>query len=224
MSLLDKLENFAESAMDSLRPFDPSGLNDEIAMKTEWQAMRNGGSNFSTHKLTETTDRKMEYKPTLMAYVFPSIFILAFTIGGFIMGANFVDKFGNIAYVFAAAFAIVPVGLGGYLLNTYIKPRVFDTNLGVYYKGKLPINFSHIEPNKNMCSLKDVHAIQLVKYRSTSTSSSNGSNRTQTYYETNLVLKDTYRINVSSGVDMYKVRKDAARIAALLNVPLWDGI
>lgn len=222
MSFINKLEDFATSALHHFKPFDPTTLNDELALKTEWQAMKRGGANFSTHKLKETTNRKLEYKPTLMAYIFPSIFISVFSIGGYVAATNFADKFGSIAYLVGGLFIVMPVGIGIYIMRTYVRSRVFDTNIGMYYRGKLPLNYSNVEPSKNSCRIDDIHAIQLLKY--ISTSSSEGTNQRRTYYELNLVLESTYRIHVATVSDMYKVRKEAEKIASTIDVPIWDGL
>lgn len=222
MSFIDKLEGIASSALERFKPFNPQTLNDELALKTDWQPMKKGGANFATHSLKQTTDRKLEYKPTLMAYLFPAIFISAFSVGGYVAAMQFSDKFGNLAYLIGGAFVLVPIGLGIFLLKTYMKPKVFDTNLGLFYKGKLPVNYHNADPSNKLCRLDEVYALQLLRYISTSTSSD--SNTTRTYYELNMVLNDTYRINIASNTDKYRILKEANQIASTIDVPVWDAI
>lgn len=222
MSFLEQLEELAKNAVKNVKVFDPSIFNDEVANKTEWKSLANGGSNFKANKLVELSPTQLIYKPTVMAYVFPLVFIGMFSFGAIMMALKFAEQYGNLAYLAAAGFVAFPLLGGFFILRSAVKARVFDKREAIFYKGQKPAFRDYNKITKNQCPLDKVYAIQLIKKRITSTSS--GSSSTQTYYEINLVLNDTFRINVIVGSDSYYVRNDANKIAAFLNVPVWDAI
>lgn len=222
MSILEKLEEIANAAFKNVKVFDPSIFNDEVANKTEWKSLANGGSNFKSNKLLELSSTQLMYKPTLMAYIFPMVFIGMFIAGAIMIAFTFAKQYGYIAYIGALVFTVVPIFAGFFILRSSVKARVFDKREAIFYKGKKPSFRDYNKITKNQCPLNKIYAIQLIKKHITSSSS--GSSSTQTYYEMNLVLTDTFRINVIVGSDSYYVRNDAKKIAAFLNVPVWDAI
>jgi len=70
--IMEKLQNLAVAG----KGFDPSGLNDPIAMQTQWTPVKSGGANFRTHKLVSIDPNRLEFKSTIGAKMFYLIFML----------------------------------------------------------------------------------------------------------------------------------------------------
>jgi hypothetical protein len=108
------------------------------------------------------------------------------------------------------------------MILSYRQARVFDMNIGYFWKGKRKPEKSQ-ELSDNQCKLNKIHAIQLIKERVSKSAGSSGSSYFFSY-EINLVLNDGQRLNVVDHGTLSRIRKDAKKLAEFLDVPLWDGI
>ena len=195
------LKSMAKSAQDP----DKAGVS--------WRPLKGGGTNITTRKLKLLNSNKAVFKPTIGSICFSSVFaliglsILVPSINDFSFGGIFVGG------IFA--------GIGFVMLWFSIRPIVFDTSSGFFWKGwKSPRNAILQKAMKGCTALDDILALQLISERC-SGSSSNGGSRSYYSYELNLVLKDRSRINVFDHGGHKRATKDAELLAKFLDVPLW---
>lgn len=73
--MLERLKTFIEEAT-GVEAFDPSRFNDPLALQVEWTPRKSGGANFRTHKLVQVDFNRIEFRATLVAKFFYSIFLL----------------------------------------------------------------------------------------------------------------------------------------------------
>ena len=192
---------------------DPEMFGDNVAFKTNWHPLKHGGSNFKTHKLVFEENGDVSFKPSLGIYLGP-IILVGFAVTFFAVIWNN-GAFENSK--FPLLFAIIPFGLGFYMLFINLKHRVFSPVNGVYYRGKKPKSGDTVS-DKNYALLADIHALQLIRERVRSSKSS------YTSYELNLVLKNGHRVNVVDHGNLNSIRNDTKKLAEFLQVPVWDAI
>lgn len=188
---------------------------DDIKNKVSILPLQSGGSNFKTHVLTKKSPSILVYKPSVGMALFAFIF---FAIG---LGVLFfgilasVSPFKNgtwIMYVVGFLFSV----FGIVIFYTSYKPRVFNKQLGLYYKSyKQPIYKSITKDSKNCIRLNQIVAIQIIGEHIKGDKSSYNS------FELNLVLKDAKRVNVIDHGSIKAVIADAETLSAFLNVPIW---
>ena len=216
--IVESLKNFTNR-----RPaFDPSGLNDPIAMQTEWRPLKSGGTNFKTHKLVEVNYHRLEFKATVFARIFCMLFLLAGLAVVFFFGLKTID-WQNLTSNFESAIPLIAglifATVGSVLLYFCTKPIVFDKTYGYYWKGrKEPAQTYDQDNKKTSAPLSDIHALQIVSERVSSSKNSYYS------YEINLVLHDGGRLNVIDHGRLASIREDAQKVAAFLGIPVWDSV
>ena len=215
--MIDTLKGLTRSAS----PFDPSQLGDPIALQTAWSPAKSGGANFRTHKLVETNRGRMEFRPSIFAYLFYSIFFL---IGlGLVIGFS-VSQFSSGEFSFKMEtvmpmlIGVVFAAVGGAMLYFGTKPIVFDGHKKFFWKGRVnPDHVANRSTIKDFASFKDIHALQLISEYCRGNKSSYYS------YELNLVLQNGSRINVVDHGSRSKLRADAEKLASFLGKPVWDA-
>lgn len=204
-------------------PFDPATLQDPLALKTGWNALVSGGTNFRTHTLVQTHSGRMEFKPTTFAWIFYFIFILpgaALSVGIpilFFINPNLISPDRNaiiILLIIGSVFLIV----GLLMVYTGTKPIVFDQMRMLFWKGR-PKDGGRIsrESFQTACELSRIHALQLIAEYC------HGNKSSYYSYELNLVLDDGSRLNVVDHGSLGAMKRDATKLAGFLNVPLWDA-
>lgn len=218
--MLKKIKTLVKKAARQKSIFDPSVFNDELALKTEWGPLKSGGSNFRTHKLVSVDYNRIEFKPTIGAKLFSSVFILAGLAVPVLIGFENTE---NNQPLFSSdllpviLFGLLFVGGGGFLLYKFAKPVIFDKMKGLYWKGwKVPKGYLAQIPEDDSSRISNLHAIQLIAERV------RGNKRTYYSYEMNLVLKDGSRMNVIDHGNVGKLREDARILSEFLSVPVWD--
>ena len=202
--------------------FDPSSLNDPIAMQTEWRPLKSGGANFKTHKLVEVGYHRLEFRATVFARIFCMIFLFVGLAVLFFFGLKTID-WQNLTSNFESAlpslFGLVFAAVGGLLLYFMTKPIVFDKTHGYYWKGRIePTQTYEQSAKKKSAPLSDIHAIQIISEHVSSSKSSYYS------YEINLILHDGTRLNVVDHGKLSSIREDAQKLSAFLGVPVWDSV
>ena len=216
--LVETLKN-----LGNRRPgFDPSRFNDPIALKTEWKPLKRGGSNFKTHKLVEVNYQRLEFKATIFAKIFCLIFLFAGLAVIFFFGFNEINwqtLSSEFEVLFPLIFGLIFSTIGALLLYFMTKPIVFDKTYGYYWKGrKEPAQSYEQADKKYSVSLYDIHALQIISERVSSSKSSYYS------YEINLILKDGSRLNVIDHGKFSSIKEDAQKLASFLGVPVWDTL
>ena len=190
-------------------------------MKTEWSPLEKGGSNFCTRKLVRVSPQRYEFRATVGAIAFYSIF---FFIG---VGVSFfsISQFLSSGRIFSAevlflgVFGLIFTSAGVLLFYFGTKRVVFDMQHGCFWKGKIPDDeLIYATANELLMPFKEIHSIQLISEHLSDSDSSYYS------YEMNLVSKDGVRTNVIDHGNLEKIREDASTLSEFLDVPVWDGI
>lgn len=201
-------------------PFDPSVLNDPVASSTEWTPLVRGGANFKTHDLVQVYANRYEFRAGWGMKLFAAVF--AVMGAGFAViagGAGFYQEDFPMAVAIAMSlfgFVFVIIGISVYWFSS--TPRVFDKDIGYYWKGRTDPNMM-INPEYRKCTkLEDIYAVQIIAEWV------RGNKTSYTSYECNLVLKDGRRINTVDHGNYQAVRNDAETIASFLNIPVWDAV
>ena len=212
---------FMEGFRSAQVAFDPATLDDPVALQTEWTPAHPGGMKMRTHQLVQVDPGRMEFRATTGALLFASMTLMA-GIGalGFLLfilsGGQDADD--GLKYIFGPLIALVLLGFGVALLMSFLKPVVFDQELGAFWKGRTaPDQTFNRLSLENYAELKEIHAIQLLSEIVPSKSSFIS-------YELNLILNDGKRFNVIDHGDKAKIIEDAGTLAAFLDVPVWDVI
>jgi hypothetical protein len=218
--LLEKLKNLTVEAT----PYDPSGLDDPIAMRTEWGPAKSGGASFGTHKLVAVDSFRLEFRPTGGAIAFYALFLavgVAVLVGVSIAGlTGAINSLGAglLPLLIPATVGLVFTVLGGIMLRSGSAPIVFDRRRSAYWRGRVaPHELSNRHGHKETATLDQIHALQLISEHCTSKDSSYYS------YELNLVLDDGTRINVVDHGNQSELHEDATALAEFLGVPIWDA-
>jgi hypothetical protein len=203
--------------------FNPSPLNDKIAMKTQWKPVKvGGGTNIRTHRLKEISPRRIEYiarGSVLCLLVVFVLLVVSIFVGISVIIAGGIAEFSRDSELIF--FCIGPVIIGFSIIFLFFHynttPYIFDLNLGYYWEGRNKISPIDMKKVKNRCRLQDIHAIQLLERYC---------NDSGLYYsyELNLVLKDGKRLNVMDHSRRAHIRSDAQRLGQFLKVPIWDAI
>ncbi|MDT8391282.1 MAG: hypothetical protein RRC34_12320 [Lentisphaeria bacterium] len=222
--LIAKVEHAVENALKGRAGIDPAQFNDPVADQTSWSPLKSGGTNFCTHKMKRTAKTRIEFKTTLGAKLFSGLFAaigLSILIGGgFTLTAT--DKAvepGAVIFLglFGAVFALVGCGLY-WSMST---PTVLDASLGLYWKGrKDPTLPSNRDAMKICVELAEIHAIQLLAEYCRGSGKNSSSYWS---YELNFVLHSGDRVNVVDHGNLTRIRNEAAQLADLLKLPVWDA-
>lgn len=207
---------------DRLNVFDPSALNDPVAMQTGWTPAKGGGASFRTHKLVTINPNRLAFRPSVGAVLFYLIFLFAGL--GILIGfsAQKISSGGlacDVDTILPIAVGAIFAAVGGCLLYFGTRPVVFDRRNGFFWKGRTaPDEVMNRRALKHFAELKEVHALQLISEYCSGNKSSYYS------YELNLVLKDGRRINVVDHGSRNKIREDAKTLSEFLKKPVWDTI
>jgi hypothetical protein len=217
--LVEKLQSWAKTAPDV---FDPSRFDDPVASQTEWTPAKGGGASFRTHKIVQVDVNRLEFRGSLGAKVFYSIFFFAglgllagFSIEKISSGEFPLNADTIIPLLMGFLFAII----GGCMFYFGTAPIVFDKYKRAFWKGrKTPEDIYNKNSLKYFTTLENIHALQLISEYCRGNKSSYYS------YELNLVLKNGNRINVVDHGNPAKLREDTQILSTFLNKPIWDAI
>lgn len=176
-------------------PFDPTVLKDPAALTADWKPLRPGGANFTTHRLVQVGDARMQMKPTLGLLLFGGLFLVV-GVGVSLGGVSQAEWF---MAVFGLPFAAV----GTFVL--WPKVVAFDRDGRKFTSKQQEVPFSNI------------HALQLLAEHVSSDDSDYWS------YELNVVLKSGERINVVDHAGLERIRGEARQLGALIGCAVWDG-
>ena len=175
--------------------FDPSSLNDPIALQIDWTPVVWGGTNYCTYRLASVSSSRLEFHPSIEENLFRLIF-------SFFSKLSFLTSFFK---YFLPVFESSPI--------------VFDKNMGKFFKERKAFESPGDKDSlKQYVELDQIHALQIIYEQMMTRKESEYS------YELNLVLKNGQRINVFDHGDINALREDAAMLSGFLNVPVWDAI
>ncbi len=215
MGMIERFKEKINELREGKTAFDPASLNDEVAVKTEWTPAKGGGSSFGTHVFRTISSGRAEFKVKIAALLFPSIFMVAGLAAGIGMTIGGLKKNDMEMLYFGIPFGIIFFLAGFFILRSFITPRVFDLDMGYYWRGRKPPNMN--SKKNEQCPLEDIHAIQILREYCRSDKQSYYS------YELNLVLEDGSRLNVVDHGKLKLIQEDAQKLGQFLNVPVWDA-
>ncbi len=189
-----------------------------VAQKTSWAPLKGGGASFKTHRLQVTQDRIRVRRTAGLV-----LFALAFAgpgLGAALVGAPYQIFFRNapLTGLFFVLWGGIFGGVGILILAAG-RPLTFDRVLGSYYRGKAAAPDRAPERTRQGV-LSDIHALQILSEQ-VSSSSRNGSSRSYTSYELNLVFPDGERLNVMDHGSRESIDESARTLGEFLGVPVW---
>ena len=193
---------------------------DNIKSKVDTSPLNSGGASFKTNVLIKESNSKILYKPSIGAAIFGFIFI---AIGLGVLFFGIYPLFGNnfnFAEVewFLLIFGLIFATAGGFMYYMFYMPRVFDKQIGYYYKAyKFKIHNSNKSASKSQIPLNSIIAIQLIGEH---VKNDKGSYKS---FELNLVLKDESRKNVVDHGNLKSIISDAEILSDFLEVPIWHA-
>jgi hypothetical protein len=211
--------------------YDSSRFNDPIAEKTNWGPALRGGTNYRTRKLVQVRRNRIEFKSGCTQKAFGCIFMfVGFIVASIFAATMLFSEFRDFGAYLAVSAGVLFVAVGFFINRLGNVPIVFDKDLGYYwYSRKDPSKTVNIKEIKQIYSLSDIHALQLIpEYLSggaggLSTNEGHGSGG-YTSFEINLVLKDASRVNVIDHGDLNQILIDIQHLSEFLNVPIWDAL
>lgn len=217
MGFFDKIKSAFRNFNRTEPQFDPTTLNDEVALRTSWEYSVGGGTSFCSHYLKADSPSRVRFVASDTAVLFPCLFIVA---GMLVLTALAFGWLQQWFYI-AIAFGTVNSLCGFLILRSWKTPRIFDFDIGYYWKGRCKASDIARESRKESCQLADIHAIQLLQEYC----ESNGRDGGTSYfsYELNLVLANGDRLNVVDHGERSMIRSDAKKLAKFLDVAVWDA-
>jgi hypothetical protein len=186
-----------------------------VGMDTiEWSPVSSLGASFCTHRLSVSSNGKLEFKPTLgmklfyLVFCFLTYFTPLFFIGGFIAGEVPVYA---LLMVFGVTF------LFSYVCRLLHKmtfaPNVFDRMHNRYYAIESSILGAEKEIEETISAIK---ALQILSKRIVSSKNS------YTAYELNLVMDSGTRRTVLSHASYDDIKRDAQTIGMHLGLSVLE--
>jgi len=156
MSIFNQLKKKLARLVTVQPTFDPSTLNDPLALKTKWTPAKSGGASFGTHRLKKISPNRVESQPRALAVLFPVVFMIIGFISAITMGTA--GRNGDIMMLYIG----VPVGcifffVGLFILRGWLAPRVFDRRLGLYCEGR-----KRADKKGDGYALNAISALQLI--------------------------------------------------------------
>lgn len=182
-------------------------MADSVADQVAWGALEpTMGANIRTHRLAKTPER-WTLKPagSVLAIVGVAWFFGAFGLIAGLLSLGKVPWWGSALALGAGTFF---ASVGALLLRRIERP-VFDVTARVFRPGGERANMAFGE----------IHAVQLAPY----VVAAEHERERYASCELNLVHHDASRTRILSHGVIDALRADAREIAALLDVPLWDG-
>jgi len=228
--LTEKIGEIGDSIKGAVKaqstPLDLSQFNSPIAEKTEWTPLKQGGTNFRTHKFYKESG-SAQFKATKGSLLFSSVFMALGLIVPVLMMTPAI-KSGSSSEPLPFIMSFVPLLFffaGVFLFRVSTKPIIFNKTTGYFWKGRLKKNESPEQKAlKEYCRLREIVALQIIsEYVRSSSSSSSGRSSSFRSYEINLILEDASRLNVIDHGNKIKLLEDAEALASYLGVPVWPG-
>lgn len=203
-----------------MKPIEVNSELQDIKSKVDTSPLKSGGASFKTNVLIKESSSKLIYKPSIGAALFSFIF-LAIGLGVLFFGLFPLFKTNTENATlnwFLPIFGLVFSGAGGLMFYYFYKPRVFDKQLGFYYKAYKPeIHNIKKDTSETYISLNSVIAIQIIGEH---VRSDKGSYKS---FELNLVLEDGSRKNVIDHGNLKAIIDDAQVLSDFLNVQIWHA-
>ena len=203
-----------------MKPVESNSDVQDLKLKVDKSPLKSGGASFKTNVLIQESSSKLLYKPSIGVALFNFLF-LAIGLGVLFFGLyplfNNGFDFASVEW-FLILFGLIFATAGGFMFYFFYMPRVFDKQLGVFYKAYKPaIHNRKTKASKTQIPLKSIVAIQLIGEH---VKSDKGSYKS---FELNLVLEDGSRKNVVDHGNLKSIIDDAHVLSDFLRVPIWHA-
>ena len=203
-----------------MKPVESNSDVQDLKLKVDKSPLKSGGASFKTNVLIKESSSKLLYKPSIGVALFNFLF-LAIGLGVLFFGLyplfNNGFDFASVEW-FLILFGLIFATAGGFMFYFFYMPRVFDKQLGVFYKAYKPaIHNRNTKASKTQIPLKSIVAIQLIGEH---VKSDKGSYKS---FELNLVLEDGSRKNVVDHGNLKSIIDDAHVLSDFLRVPIWHA-
>ena len=203
-----------------MKPIESNSDLQDLKHRVDKSPLKGGGASFKTNVLIQESSSKLVYKPSIGVALFNFIF-LAVGLGVLFFGLyplfNTSLDFASVEW-FLIIFGLIFASAGGFMFYFFYMPRVFDKQLGIYYKAYKPEIRDRIKKaSKTHMPLKSIAAIQLIGEH---VKSDKGSYKS---FELNLVLDDGTRKNVVDHGNLKSIIDDAQLLSDFLRVPIWHA-
>jgi hypothetical protein len=180
----------------------------------EWSPASHYGANFCTHRLSDKTTARLEFKPTLgmqaffMVFCFLTIALPVFFFLGFLAGEVPVY-----ALLFASGVSFLFYHICRIIKKMTWAPNYFDRMNDTYYALE-PAIFGVDKEIRE--AISSIQALQILPKRIHSSKNS------YTAYELNLLLKSGDRRTVVSHASYDDIKKDAQTISMHLGLNIFE--
>lgn len=224
LQLSTQIEAIKNNATQRMKVFDPQTIPDSLATKTDWEPMNKNFLFIDNCYLNQLNPSKLVYRPKPNLYLLRFLILCLVVIIYWVVASFFFAYTNFMVFIIAGVLSVLTFVIGYLLTNQHMVAKTFDKRTGIFFAGKNLQSEKKVDL-RNMCLLKDIHAIQLLRNYLNADYLEEGRTYTgKQLFEMNLVLKNTYRINVINCSDSYQIRKDARSLAEFLNLSVWDGI
>ena len=204
--------------------FDPSVLNDPVAILTKWEPCE---KSCDSRKAVRRNTQRIEFRSTSGPFLLLGTFVLlglALFVGG-VHGLISEPRDKVIESIFVALLGLAVAGGVLVFLLDQLTPAVFDLRHGCYYRGRrMPEQTAKHTEAKDYVKLERVHALQIIEqYHFSHASQTPKRKKGYLVFELNLILEDGSRIRVTGRKNKNALRKDARTLSEFLGKPLWDA-
>ena len=192
--------------------FNPSILNDEIAIKVSWEPLSKENICFSHGVLTRKSDKILEYDnySTLFEY------FLGFGIPLILIVLVYIIEKAIELDIILYTILHISIAIAIFFRSKKPPKRIFDNSMGFYKVLSRDYSTESSSFSKNSVCLSNVHALQILGHYE------GGSLEPYVVYELNFVSKNGERVNIRKGISYPIILGDAKTISKFLGVPLWD--
>lgn len=195
------------------------GLDDPVALQTDWGLMGGWSSMFRARELWRLSQDRWEFRTR------PFQFLVA--LASIVVGLAFLISTPYMAWSLGR-FEFTGYNIGSLLLGSVLffpalfsirsvmQPMVFDKGKGFFWKGNREPNQLAGEKNREgIVKIEDIYALQILL--------SSGSAQTGPSFQLNLVLENAERIGISYNHDLKGIQATAQELSEFLGIPVWDA-
>ena len=187
---------------------DPRIFGHPLATEIDWTPLEQGGNFIKTQRRYQPSPTRMGFKAARRAWVYNGLVVL---LGLITFVGPFIREESSPLWLHLAGLGFMALGVGLWIKAD--QRRIFDKELGYYFRGKTFKKESSTYPS---IPLHDIVALQILMEHV------KGGKSDYKSYELNLVLKDSKRIMVLDHADKDQIKEDAAQLSAFLNIPVWN--
>lgn len=202
-------------------------FQDPVAQKVSWAPLHSQAGTFAHVALQQQSAQRLELRASSAGKRTFKIFVPILAVVGLLLTLQALKGAG---VVYIAASALCWLGLWTVLAQLR-KRTVFDKAVGYFWEGAGagPRDAKTAAQTKGAIPLADLYAVQVIPKRVLMDRHDDDDDTplslTDTYagFELNLVRRDGGRVALMNHTEGGTLRRDAATIAAFLNVPVWDA-